>query len=324
MSYDKPIRRVAIVGTGVIGASWAAEFLAHGLDVVATDPAPKAEANLREYIDEAWKDLTSIGLSKGASRDRLRFTTNMKEALSEADLVQENAPERPDFKIKLYAEMEEVAPADSLFASSSSGITPSVIQSQCKHPERVVIGHPFNPPHIIRLVEVVGGSKTSPDAIQQAINFYASIGKKPIHLKKELPGHVANRFQAALYREMLYLIEQGVLSVEDTDAAVCYGPGLRWGVMGQSLQWHLGGGAGGIQHFMDHLMPPLEGMMKALGTPNITPELKQKVINGVMREAAGRPVDQLAQEENRVLIGLLKLRDEIGLNKVSAEPTAAA
>jgi carnitine 3-dehydrogenase len=324
MSYDKPIRRIAIVGTGVIGASWAAEFLARGLDVVATDPAPKAEANLREYIDEAWKDLTSIGLSKGASRDRLRFTTNMKEALSEADLVQENAPERPDFKIKLYAEMEEVAPVDSLFASSSSGITPSVIQSQCKHPQRVVIGHPFNPPHIIPLVEVVGGSKTSPDAIQQAISFYASIGKKPIHLKKELPGHVANRFQAALYREMLYLIEQGVLSVEDTDAAVCYGPGLRWGVMGQSLQWHLGGGAGGIQHFMDHLMPPLEGMMKALGTPNITPELKQKVINGVMREAAGRPVDQLAQEENRVLIGLLKLREEIGINKASAEPMATA
>jgi carnitine 3-dehydrogenase len=324
MSYDKPIQRIAIVGTGVIGASWAAEFLARGFDVVATDPAPKAEANLREYIDEAWKDLTSIGLSKGASRDRLRFTTNMKEALSDADLVQENAPERPDFKMKLYAEMDEVVPVDSLLASSSSGITPTVIQSQCKHPERVVIGHPFNPPHIIPLVEVVGGSKTSPDAIQQAISFYASIGKKPIHLKKELPGHVANRFQAALYREMLYLIEQGVLSVEDTDAAVCYGPGLRWGVMGQSLQWHLGGGAGGIQHFMDHLMPPLEGMMKTLGTPNITPELKQKVVNGVMREAARRSVDQLAQEENRVLIGLLKLREETGLNKASAEPMAAA
>ena len=324
MSYNKPIRRIAVVGTGVIGASWAAEYLARGFDVVATDPAPNAETNLRKLVDEAWKDLTSIGLSKGASRDRLSFTANMKEALSQADLVQENAPERPDFKIKLYAEMEEVAPVDTLLASSSSGITPSVIQSQCKHPERVLIGHPFNPPHIIPLVEVVGGSKTSPDAVQQAISFYASIGKKPIHLKKELPGHVANRFQAALYREMLYLIEQGVLSVEDTDAAVSYGPGLRWGVMGQSLQWHLGGGAGGIKHFMDHLMPPLEGMMKALGTPNITPELKQKVINGVMHEAAGRSVDQLAQEENRVLIGLLKLRAETGLTKDSTQPIAAA
>ena len=318
MTDSKPIRRIAIVGTGVIGASWAAEYLARGFDVVATDPAPNTESNLRKLIDEAWKDLTSIGLAKGASRDRLRFTTNMKEALSAADFVQENGPERPDFKMKLYAEMDEVVPVDSLLASSSSGITPSVIQSQCKHPERVVIGHPFNPPHIIPLVEVVGGNKTSPDAIQQAIRFYASIGKRPIHLKKELPGHVANRFQAALYREMLNVIEQGVLSVEDADAAVCFGPGLRWGVMGQSLQWHLGGGAGGIKHFMDHLMPPLEGMMKALGNPDITPELKQKVIDGVMREADGRSVEKLAQQENRVLIGLLKLRAETGLNKANA------
>src|ERR1700675_3006549 len=313
MSYNKPIKRIAIVGAGVIGASWAAEYLARGFDVIVTDPGPNAEANLRKYIDEAWKDLTNVGLSKGASRDRLSFTADMSKALSQADLVQENGPERPDFKMKLYADMDEVTPVDFLLASSSSGITPRVIQSKGKNPERVVIGHPFTPPHIIPLVEVVGGTKTAPEAIQQAISFYASIGKKPIHLKKELPGHVANRFQAALYREMLYLIEQGVLSAEDTDAAVCYGPGLRWGVMGQSLQWHLGGGAGGIQHFMDHLMPPLEGMMKALGTPSITPELKQTVIDGVMHEANGRSVDQLAQDENRVLIGLLKLREETGL-----------
>ena len=156
MTDTKPIRRIAVVGTGVIGASWAAEYLARGFDVVATDPAPGAESNLRKMIDEAWKDLTSIGLSKGASRDRLSFTTNMKEALSQADFVQENAPERPDFKIKLYAEMEEVAPVDTLFASSSSGITPSVIQSQCKHPERVVIGHPFNPPHIMFRLFLLG------------------------------------------------------------------------------------------------------------------------------------------------------------------------
>src|SRR6267378_3328620 len=251
MTYNKPIHRIAIVGTGVIGASWAAQYLARGFDVVATDPGPNAEASLRKYVDEAWSDLTDIGLSQGASRDRLSFTATMKEALSQADLVQENAPERPDFKMKLYAEMDEVTPVDSLLASSSSGITPTVIQSKCKHPERVVIGHPFNPPHIIPLVEVVGGSKTSPDAVQQAMKFYASIGKKPIHLKKELPGHVANRFQAALYREMLYLIEEGVLSVEDTDDAVSWGPGLRWGVMGPNLLWHLGGGEGGIRHFMD-------------------------------------------------------------------------
>src|SRR5256714_2057085 len=269
MSFNKPIHRIAIVGTGVIGASWAAQSLARGFDVVATDPAPNAEASLRKYVDEAWGQLEAIGLSPGAARGRLTFTPDMKEALAQADLVQENAPERPDFKMKLYAEMDDVTPVDSLLASSSSGITPSVIQSKCKRPERILIGHPFNPPHIIPLVEVVGGTKTSPEAIQQAMAFYASIGKKPIYLRKELPGHVANRLQAALYREMVYLIEQDVLSVEEADVAVSYGPGLRWGVMGQSLQWHLGGGEGGINHFMEQLMDPLAAMMQTLGNPSV-------------------------------------------------------
>jgi 3-hydroxyacyl-CoA dehydrogenase len=312
MSFDKPIRRVAIVGTGVIGASWAAQYVARGFDVVATDPAPNAEANLRKYVDNAWKDLTSLGLSKGASRERLTFTTDMNEALSKADFVQENGPERPDFKIKLFADMDESTPVDSLIASSSSGITPSVMQSKCRHPERIVVGHPFNPPHIVPLVEVVGGTKTSPDAIRQAIAFYAAIGKKPVYLKKELPGHVGNRLQAALYREIMSLIQQDVLSVEDADVAVSYGPGLRWGVMGPSLQWHLAGGEGGIKHFMDHLMDPLVAMIKTLGTPDVTPELKQTIVAGVAREAGNRSVDELAEEENRQLLGLLRLRGTNG------------
>src|SRR5215469_15159711 len=250
MSLNKQVRRIAIIGTGVIGASWAAQYLARGFDVIAANPNPKAESQLRKNIDAAWKELTIIGLSPGATRDRLTFTSNMKEALSNADFVQENAPERPDFKIKLFSEIDDATPNDSIIASSSSGITMSVIQSGCKHPERCVIGHPFNPPHVIPLVEVeVGGKKTSPEAIQQAMFFYASIGKKPIQLRKELPGHAANRLQAALYREVVYLIEQGMLSVEDADAAVSWGPGLRWGVMGPSLLWHIGGGKGGIHHF---------------------------------------------------------------------------
>src|SRR6201985_1770599 len=281
MSFDKPIRRIAIVGTGVIGASWAAEYLARGFDVVATDPAPNAETNLRKYVDEAWVQLEEIGPSPGASRDRLSFTKDMKQALAKADLVQENGPERPDFKIKLFAEMDEVTPVDSLIASSSSGITPSVMQSACTHAERILVGHPFNPPHIIPLVEVVGGTKTSPQAIGRAMAFYAAIGKKPIHLHKELPGHVGNRLQAALYKEIMYLIQQGVLSVSDADDAVSYGSGLRWGVMGPSLQWHLGGGPGGIKHFMEHLMPGLEVIIKSLGTPDITNELKQTIVDGV-------------------------------------------
>src|SRR5262249_46443330 len=191
-----------------------------------------------------------LGLSERASRDRLTFTTSMSNALANADFVQENGPERPDFKMKLFADMDAATPVDSIIASSSSGITPSVMQTKCVHPERVLVGHPFNPPHVIPLVEVVGGAKTSKEAIQRPMAFYTAVGKKAIRLNKELPGHVANRLQSALYREVLYLIEQGVLSVADADDAVSYGPGLRWGVMGPSLQWHLGGGQGGIKHFM--------------------------------------------------------------------------
>jgi len=313
VAKDGEIRNIAIVGTGVIGASWAAYYLSKGFSVIATDPAPNAEAGLRKYIDEAWKTLSKNGLSTSASRDRLTFEPSMVQALSKADFVQENAPERPDFKAKLFADMDDATPPGSILASSSSGITMDVIQSKCKRPERCVIGHPFNPPHVIPLVEVVGGAKTSPQTIEKAMAFYSSIGKKPIRLFKALPGHVANRLQAAIYKEILYLIQQGVLSVADADIAVSYGPGPRWGVMGPSLQWHLGGGAGGIHHFMEHLMGPLEGRMKALGTPNITPDLKQTVANEVMRIAGNRTVEQLAAEENEVLTELLSSRAKVGL-----------
>jgi carnitine 3-dehydrogenase len=312
MSFDKPIRRIAIVGTGVIGASWAAQYLARGFDVVATDPAPNAEANMRKYVDDAWAVLTSIGLSPGASRDRLEFTSDMKKALANADFVQENGPERVDFKIKLYADMDAATPPDSLIASSSSSLTMSVVQAKCVHPERCVIGHPFNPPHVIPLVEVVGGAKTAPAAVQRALAFYKSIGKRAILLHKEVPGHVANRLQSALYREVLYLIEQGVLSVADADDAVSWGPGLRWGVMGPSLQFHLGGGAGGIQHFIDHLLPAMEPLWKVLGTPGLTPEFKQKLAAGTLEEAGAHSVADLAEAENEVLVGLLRLRAEHG------------
>ena len=308
MPLNKPVHRIAIVGTGVIGASWAALYLARGFDVIATDPAPNAEANLRKYVDDAWDILTTIGLSPGGRRERLSFTSDMHEALSRADFVQENGPERPDFKVKLYADMDAATPVDSLIASSSSSLTMSVIQAQCQHPERCVIGHPFNPPHIIPLVEVVGGSKTSPAAIEQAMSFYRSIGKKAIYLRKEIPGHVANRLQTALYKEVLYLIEQGVLSVADADAAVCWGPGLRWGIMGPNLQFHLGGGAGGIKHFMEGVFDGLAPVLNALGNPKITPELKRTIADGVLQEAGNRSVEQLAKQENELLVGLLHLR----------------
>ncbi|MDF2514937.1 MAG: 3-hydroxyacyl-CoA dehydrogenase [Sphingobacterium sp.] len=308
MNYNKTIKRIAIVGTGVIGASWAAQYLARGFDVVATDPAPGAEENLRKYVANAWPDLVNLGLTAGASMDRLSFTTDMKAALSNADFVQENGPERPDFKIKLYAEMDGIAPLDTIIASSSSGIIPSVMQTECKHPERILIGHPFNPPHIIPLVEVVGGTKTAAQALKRAMEFYDSIGKRSILLKKELPGHVANRFQTALYKEVLYCIQEDILSVADADIAVTWGPGLRWGVMGPSLQFHLGGGAHGIAHFVDHLMEPMAELMKGLGTPEVTPELKKKLMEGVLEIAGKNTVEELASRENEELVALIGVR----------------
>src|ERR1700742_3461372 len=309
MPKSKQIQNVAIVGTGVIGASWAALYLVRGFNVVATDPGPNAEENLRRFVDAAWKDLTVIGLSPNASRDHLQFTTDMKKALSDADFVQENGPERKDFKIKLFADMDAATPPDSLIASSSSGLTMSVMQSACKHAERCVIGHPFNPPHVIPLAAVVAGEKTSRETVEQTISFYASIGKKPIQVRKEVVGHVANRLQAALYREGVYLIEQGVLDVADSDAAVCWGPGLRWGLMGPNLLFHLAGGEGGIQHFMEHLSGPVAAWWKDLGSFTEWPAgSKDTVAAGVTKAANGRSVDELAQMRDEVLLELVKLR----------------
>jgi 3-hydroxyacyl-CoA dehydrogenase len=311
MAKNKQIQNIAIVGTGVIGASWAALYLARGFNVTATDPAPNAEANLRKFIDAAWKDLTVIGLSPNASRDHLQFTPDMKKALSDADFVQENGPERQDFKIKLFADMDDATPPDSIIASSSSGLTMSVMQSACKYPERCVIGHPFNPPHMVPLVEVVAGAKTSPETVERAISFYTSIGKRPIHVRKEVVGHVANRLQAALYREVVHLIEQGVLDVADSDAAVCWGPGLRWGLMGPNLLFHLAGGEGGIQHFMEHLSGPVATWWKDLGTiTEFSPEVKQTIVSGVLKEANSRSITELEQERDTMLLELLATRSK--------------
>ncbi|MBC9032657.1 3-hydroxyacyl-CoA dehydrogenase [Sphingomonas sp. JC676] len=309
MAGNKPISRVAIIGTGVIGASWAAQFLAKGLDVVATDIAPDAEEALRRFVDAAWPALERLGLAADASRLRLSFTADLAEAVMGADLVQENGPERIDFKKKLYGQLDALLPPDVIIASSSSGLTMSEIQSGCPfHPERCVIAHPFNPPHLVPLVEIVGGAKTSEETIQRAAEFYTGLGKQTVRLHKEVPGHVANRLQAALAREVYYLVEQGVVSVADVDTAVCWGPGLRWGIMGQVLLNHLGGGQGGMEHFLAQFTGPLTAWWKTLGSPELTPELQQKLIEGVHAEVGSRSIDDLAAERDEVLLGLLELR----------------
>jgi 3-hydroxyacyl-CoA dehydrogenase len=309
MTYDKPIRRIAIVGTGVIGASWAALYLAKGLQVVATDPAPGAEQRLRDFIDKAWPALERLGLSAGASRSNLSFNADLAEALRGVDLVQENGPERIDFKQKLYGQMDALLPAEVIIASSSSGLPMSEIQKGATaHPERCVIGHPFNPPHLIPLVEIVGGKLTSEQAIRRADEFYTSLGKDTVRIKKELPGHVANRLQAALAREVYYLVATDVLSAADVDTALSSGPGLRWGIMGNMKINHLAGGTGGIEHFFEQFAGPLQASFKGLGDPELTPEVQKKLIDSVHAEIGSRTIAELEAERDALLLGLIELR----------------
>lgn len=305
----KSINTVAIIGTGVVGASWAALFLAKGLEVVATDVAPDADASLRHFVEAAWPALKRLGLAPGASQSNLKFTADLPTAVKNADFVQENGPERIDFKRKLYRQLDDLLSADVIIASSSSGLTMSAIQSDCpSHPERCVIGHPFNPPHLVPLVEIVGGAKTSEETIQRAFEFYTSIGKRAVRLHKEVPGHVANRLQAALGREVYHLVAEGVVSVADVDTALCWGPGLRWGIMGQVLLNHLGGGEGGIDHFFAQFTGPMTAWWKVLGSPVLTPELQQTLIDGLHAEVGSRSIDELAAQRDEVLLGLLELR----------------
>jgi 3-hydroxyacyl-CoA dehydrogenase len=312
MSENKPIRRIAIIGTGVIGASWASLFLAHGLDVVATDVAPGAEAALKRFVAAAWPALQRLGLAPDASQNRLSFTAVLTDAVKDVDLVQENGPEKIEFKKTLYRQLDKLLHPSVIIASSSSGLTMSEIQSACEmHPERCVIGHPFNPPHLVPLVEIVGGTKTSKDTIERADEFYTSIGQRTVRVNKEMPGHVANRLQAALAREVYYLVAEGVVSAADVDTALSWGPGLRWGIMGNMMLNHLGGGPGGIEHFFQQFAGPMTAWWKTLGSPVLNPEVQKKLIDSVHAEAGSRSIDELAAERDEVLLGLIELRNKV-------------
>lgn len=323
MSNNKPISRVAVIGAGVVGASWTALFLAKGLQVMATDVAPNAEASLRRFVDASWPALRRLGLAPGASQSNLTFTADLPAAVRGADFVQENGPERIDFKKKLYGQLDELSEPNVIIASSSSGLTMSEIQTGCRsHPERCVIGHPFHPPHLIPLVEIVGGAKTSEDALQRATEFYTAIGKRTVRLHKEVPGHVANRLQAALGREVYHLVAEGVVSVADVDAALSWGPGLRWGIMGQVLLNHLGGGQGGIEHFFQQFTAPMTAWWKVLESPVLTPEVQQMLIDGVHAEVGSRSIAELEAQRDEILMGLLELRANAEKTSVESQKVA--
>eukprot|EP01037_Dinobryon_pediforme_P006304 gene6304-6376_t len=301
------VKTIAIIGTGVIGAGWAARALAHGLAVVAWDPSPTAETAMRAAIAHAWPVLEKTGLATGASQARLTFAASVEAAVAQADFIQENAPEREELKRGLLAQIDAAAPAHAIIASSTSGLLPTSLQSLCTHPERVVVGHPFNPVYLLPLVEIVGGAKTSADTIERTKAFYQSISMRPLHVKREIEGFVADRLMEALWREALWLVNDGIATTEEIDAAVVYGCGLRWSLMGTFLTFHLAGGDAGMRHMLHQFGPALKLPWTKLVAPELTEDLIEKVVEGCEHQAAGRSVKALEKRRDDFLIDLLAL-----------------
>ncbi len=297
---------VAVVGTGVIGAAWATLFLSRGYVVRAHDPAPDAHGRLVEGIGASWPALVSLGAEPVAPLHLLEWSDDVAGAVADASFVQESGPEVLAHKQHLIATIDEHAPASTVIASSSSGLRPSDIQATCaRHPERVLVGHPFHPAHLVPLVEVVGGAQTSVAAVEAALAFYASNDKRPIHVRQELDGHVVNRLQAALWREAYSLVERGAATVAEIDAAITEGPGLRWAVVGPFAGQHLSGGDGGIARTLEHLGPPMAAWWDDLGTPAWTPDLVARVVEQTALEMDGRTSEQLSAARDRVVLAVL-------------------
>ena len=300
-------RRVGIVGAGVIGGGWALHYLRTGFDVDVYDPSPAAHADLLRMVEASWPLLDRMGLRDGASPDRLTFHDTLAAAVAGADLVQENAPEDGPVKRRVLADIDRVAGPGVIIASSTSGFAMTMLQADCEHPERCVVGHPFNPPYLIPVVEVVGGSRTDPAVVDWLARFYASTGKRPLRLSRELPGFVGNRLQEAMWREALHMVAAGEATVEEIDASIAFGPGLRWALMGPCLTFHLAGGSGGMAHMLDHFGAALEEPWTRLQAPPLTPELRERMIEGCLREADGRSVADLERMRDGFLAELLEL-----------------
>ena len=305
MSYITEIKTFAALGSGVIGSGWIARALAHGLDVVAWDPAPGAEAALRQRVANAWPALQKAGLVPGASQERLKFVDTIEECVRDADFIQESAPERLDLKCELHARISAAAKPDALIGSSTSGLLPSEFYADATHPGRCVVGHPFNPVYLLPLVEVVGGQKTDPAAIQAAIAVYRSLGMRPLHVRKEVPGFIADRLLEALWREALHLVNDGVASTGEIDDAIRFGAGLRWSFMGTFLTYTLAGGNAGMRHFMAQFGPALQLPWTYLPAPELTESLIDKVVEGTAEQQGNRSIAELERYRDDCLLAVL-------------------
>jgi carnitine 3-dehydrogenase len=308
------VTRVTSIGAGPIGGGWSAYFLAKGYDVTAYIHDAAEEAPLRALIDNAWASLEEIGLADGASRDRLTVTTDLAAAVAEAEFVQESVPEILELKQAIYAKLGNLVPKDVVIASSTSGLMMTDIQAKCPTPERTVTGHPFNPPYLMPLVEIVGGEKTSPDTVAWAGEFYEKAGKAPLVMTREVPGFVATRLQEAIWREALHMVENGEATVEQIDTAIVNGPGPRWAIMGPCMVYHVGGGEGGMAYCLDQFGPALKLPWTRLVAPELTPELRKRMVDGTEAMAGGKDFRQLTREMNDGLVAIAK-----ALNKVRAK-----
>ena len=300
------VKHVTSIGAGPIGAGWAAHFLARGYQVTAYIHHRDEENQFMSVVNTAWPCLVDLGLADGASLDRLTVTDDLNVATREAQFIQESAPERMEIKQALYETLGRITPPEVVIASSTSGLTMTDIQIKSETPERCVVGHPFNPPYLLPLVEVIGGDKTAEDALDWVMAFYHHAGKEPIRLKKEIPGFIATRLQEALWREALHMVANGEASPEDIDRALRFGPAPRMAIQGQCMAFHVACGAGGMATNLDQFGPALKLPWTRLKAPELTQELRDAMVNGCNDMAAGRHFEDMAAERDRRIVAVLK------------------
>ncbi len=301
------IQNVAVIGTGVIGTGWALRCLANGRRVEAFDPNPDFKARLAAEINRLWPVLEKRGLGDHANPSQIRYHDSIAEACAGVEFVQESAPEVLPIKQTLHAEIDAACPPGVIVASSSSGLLPSEIQSVCAHPERVLIGHPFNPVYLLPLVEVVGGKHTQPDALDAASDFYQQLGMRPLRVRNEIEGYLSDRLQEALWREALHLVNDGIATTQELDDAITYGPGLRWAMMGTCLTFHLAGGQGGMRHMLEQFGPALKLPWTKLEAPELSERLIDDMVAGTAAQAGSKSIPELESMRDECLIEIMEV-----------------
>src|SRR5712672_1259297 len=300
----RQVKTLGLLGTGVIGGGWAARALHFGIDVIAADVKPEMEAWIRGAVQNAEGALSRLTFAPLPPKGKLSFTTDLLEMARRADFIQENIPEQLELKQRVIADVSRVAPADVLIASSTSGLMPSDLQKSMVAPERFLVAHPFNPVYLLPLVELVGGRQTTQESIDAARRFFTFIGMHALHVRKEIPGHLTDRLQEALWREILHLVNDGIATTGELDESIIYGPGLRWAAMGTNLIYHLAGGESGMRHMLAQFGPCLKWPWTKLEAPELTESLIDHMVEGTQAEAAGRSIRELERLRDDYLVAI--------------------